>query len=104
MACKAFVCLIVPFIGLVPTMLIGWTLHLPHPGLVILGTAAAIVLSIAGLAITLAATTICVIGCIACISFCRAIGSLPTYQLPGPPTSTIDDFALIIISPNQPQA
>src|SRR5215469_9164400 len=37
--CTAFACLVVAFIGLVPIMLIGWTLHLPHPGLVILGTA-----------------------------------------------------------------
>src|SRR5215469_4095729 len=45
-ACIALACLVAAFIGLVPTMLIGWTLHLPHPGLVILGTAAVIVLSI----------------------------------------------------------
>jgi hypothetical protein len=103
-ACTTLACLIVAFVGLVPTMLIGWTLHLPHPGLVILGTAAAIALSIAGLAITLAATTICVIGCIGCISFCRAIGSLQTYQLVGQTTLTIDDFELIIISPDKPES
>jgi len=102
--CRALACLIAAFIGLVPTMLIGWTLHLPHPGLVILGTAAAIVLGIAGLAITLAATAICVIGCIGCISFCRAIGSLQTYQLASQTTLTIDNFELIIISPDKPES
>ena len=102
-ACTALACLIVAFIGLVPTMLIGWTLHLPHPGLVILATAAAIILSIVGLAITLTATTICVIGCIGCVSFCRAIGSLQTYQLADPTTLTIDNFELILISPDKPE-
>ena len=102
--CIALACLVAAFTGLIPIMLIGWTLHLPYPGLVILGTAAAIVLSIAGLAITLAAATMCAIGCIGSISYCRAIGSLQTYQLVGQTTLTIADFELIIISPDRPES
>ncbi len=102
--CTALACFLAALIGLVPTMLIGWTLHLPHPALVILGTAVAIVLSVAGLAVTIAATTICVIGCIGCISFCRAIGSLQAYQLTGQTTLTIEGFELVITSPDKPES
>jgi hypothetical protein len=100
---RALACFLAALAGLVPTMLIGWTIHLPHPAFVILGTTAAIVLSIAGLALTLGATTICVIGCIGCVSFWRAIGSLQTYQLAGQTTLTIDGFELVIISPDKPE-
>ena len=102
--CTALACCLAAIIGLVPTMLIGWTLHLPHPALVILATAAAIVLSIAGLAVTIAATTAFVIGCIGCVSFCRAIGSLQTYQLAGQTTLTIEGFELVITSPDKPES
>ena len=101
---RALACFLAALVGLVPTMLIGWTLHLPHPALVILGTAAAIVLSIAGLAVTIGATTICVIGCIGCISFCRTIGSLQTYQLAGQTTLTIEGFELVITFPDKPES
>src|SRR5258708_32622420 len=54
-ACTTLACLIVAFIGLVPTMLIGWTLHLPHPGLFILLPPPPIVLTTASLPITFSA-------------------------------------------------
>src|SRR5260370_1595559 len=48
----ALSCFIAALGGLVPEILIGWTLHLPHPALIVICTAVAIAFSLAGLAIT----------------------------------------------------
>src|SRR5258706_12478859 len=40
-----FGCFVAALVGLGPSILIGWTLHLPHPLLVVVGTRAAIGLS-----------------------------------------------------------
>src|SRR5437763_783535 len=70
----ALSCFIAALVGLIPEILIGWTLHLPHPALVVICTAGAIVLSLAGLAVSLVASSFIVIGWIGCVSFCRNMG------------------------------
>src|SRR5262249_50754675 len=59
---------------------------------------------IGGLAVTIGATTACVISCIGCVSFSRAIGSLQTYQLAGQTTLTIEGFELVVTSPDKPES
>lgn len=94
-------CFIVALIGLIPEILIGWTLHLPHPALAVLCTAVAIVLSLAGLAVTLVATSFVLIGWVGCISLGRKMGARKTYQLSSKTILRIDDFILSITHPDQ---
>ncbi len=44
----ALSCFLAALVGLTPDILIGWTIHLPHPALVFFSTIAAILLSLAG--------------------------------------------------------
>src|SRR5215469_137731 len=55
-------CFIAALVGLVPEILLGWTIHLPHPTLVVLSTGMAILLSLAGLVVTAVATAFIFIG------------------------------------------
>jgi len=97
-------CFIVALIGLVPEILIGWTLHLPYPALAVICTAAAIVLSLAGLVVTLVATSFVLIGWIGCISLGRKMGAPQTYQLSSQTNLRIDGFILSITRPDQQES
>ena len=99
-----FGCFIAALFGLGPFILIGWTLHLPHPLLVVLGTSIAIVLSLAGLVVTVIATAFILIGIVGCISFSRKMGSPQTYALSNHATLQIDGFVLSIIYPDQQES
>jgi hypothetical protein len=86
----ALVCFLAALLGLVPLMLLGWTLHLPHLILAVPITALVIVLSVAGLLVS-AIIMICIImSCIGCISFCRKLAAPQTYQLNAQTTLTIN--------------
>ncbi|SRR6266487_22374 len=97
-------CFIAALVGLIPEILIGWTLHLQHPALVVLGTGAAIALSLAGLAVSLVALSFIVIGWIGCVSFCRNMGAPQTYRLSNQTSMRIDGFVLSIIHPEQQES
>jgi hypothetical protein len=97
-------CFIAVLVGLIPEMLIGWTLQLSHPVLAVLATTVAIVLSLAGLAITLPACSFVIIGWIGSVSFCRNMGSLHFYQLTNQANLSIAGFTLTIIYPDAPEA
>lgn len=97
-------CFIAALVGLVPEILIGWTLHLPHPALVVIGTVAAIVLSLLGFAVTLVATSFVLIGWVGCISFGRKMGAPQTYQLSSQTMLRIDSFVLSITHPDQQES
>jgi hypothetical protein len=99
-----FGCFVAALVGLVPLILIGWTLHLPHPMLVVLGTGLAIVLSLAGLVVTAIALLFVLIGFVGCISFCRKMGAPQTYRLTNQATLRIDGFVLSIIYPDQQES
>ena len=53
---SAFWCFVVVLVGLVPLILIEWTLHIPAPVLAVLATGLAIILSLAGLTISIIST------------------------------------------------
>ena len=97
-------CFIAALVGLIPEILIGWTVHLPHPILVVICTGVAILLSLAGLVVTLAATSFIFIGWMGCFSFCRKIGAPQTYQLDRQTTMRLDDLVLSISKPHQQEA
>ncbi len=100
----ALACFIAALVGLIPEILIGWTLHLPNPALVVICTGAAIVLSLAGLAVTLVAASFVLIGWVGCFSFGRKMGSPQTYQLNKQTTLRIDDLVLSITHPDQQES
>src|SRR5260370_9659073 len=95
----AFSCFIAALAGLIPWMLIGWTIHLPHPALVVICTGVAILLSLAGLVVTLVATSFILIGLFGCVSFCRKMGAPQTYQLGNQTTLRLEGFFLSITLP-----
>lgn len=97
-------CFIAALVGLVPVILLGWTTHLPHPALVVLCTSGAILLSLAGLVVTLVATAFIFIGWMGCISFCRLLGASQTYRLDRKTTMRLDDMVLSISYPHQEEA
>jgi hypothetical protein len=97
-------CFLVALVGLIPEILIGWTIHLPHPMLVVICTVVAILLSLAGLVVTLVATSFILIGWIGCFSFCRKMGAPQTYQLDRQTTMRLDGFVLSITHPHQQEA
>jgi positive regulator of sigma E activity len=94
-------CFIAALVGLIPEILIGWTIHLPHPMLVVICTAIAILLSLAGLVVTFVAISFILIGWMGCFSFCRKIGAPHTYQLDRQTTIRLDGFVLSITHPHQ---
>ncbi len=97
-------CFIAVLVGLIPEILIGWTIHLPHPILVVICTGVAILLSLAGLVVTLLATTFIFIGWMGCFSYCRKIGAPQTYQIDRHTTVLLDGLVLSITQPQQQES
>ena len=94
-------CFIAALVGLIPEILIGWTIHLPHPMLVVICTTIAILLSLAGLVVTLVAISFILIGWMGCFSFCRKIGAPHAYELDRQTSIRLDGFVLSITHPHQ---
>jgi hypothetical protein len=99
-----FACFVVMLIGLAPAVLIGWTLHLSDPVLVVFATIAAFLLSLGGLALSLPFAVFFIIGLVGGISFCRKMGAPQTYLLSSQTILRIDGFALAIIHPDKPES
>jgi hypothetical protein len=100
----AFGCFLAALVGLVPLILIGWTLRLPHPWLAVLGTALASILSLAGLIVTAIALAFVLIGFAGSISFCRKMGAPQAYNLTQQASISIDGFVLSILYPDQQES
>jgi hypothetical protein len=101
---STFWCFVVVLVGLVPLILLEWTPHLAVPVLAVLATGLAIILSLAGLAVSLIAAAFIVIGCIGAVSFCRKMGSSHVYKLSSELTLRIDSFVLTIICPGMAES
>ncbi|HZU67549.1 MAG TPA: hypothetical protein VFA09_09740 [Ktedonobacteraceae bacterium] len=99
-----FGCFLAALVGLVPLILIGWTLRLPHPLLVVLGTSLASILSLAGLIVTAIALAFVLIGFAGSISFCRKMGAPQTYNLTQQASISINGFVLSILYPDQQES
>jgi hypothetical protein len=97
-------CFLAALAGLLPEMLLGWTLHFASPLWVVLGTVAMIILSIAGLAIALPSFLFVIIGLVGSISFCKKMGSPHIYRLTNQAALSIDGFVLTIIYPDTPES
>jgi MFS family permease len=100
----AFWSFVVTLIGLVPAILVGWTMHISNPVLMVVTTGIALLLSIAGLVVSIAAIAIIVIGLAGGISLGQRLGSYHTYQLNGQATIRIDNFVLTVSYPSNPES
>jgi hypothetical protein len=99
----ALSCFLAALVGLAPDMLIGWTIHLSSPVLAMACTIAAIVLSLAGLVVTLVSGSFIIIGIAGSPSFSRNMGALHTYALTSQATIRIDGNVLTMIYPDKPE-
>ncbi|GCE04573.1 hypothetical protein [Dictyobacter aurantiacus] len=101
---SAFWCFVTALVGLVPAILVGWTMHIPSPVLMVITTGLALILSLAGIVVSIVAVSFILIGCLGGISFCRKLGSSHTYRLNGQATIRIDNFVLTITYPGHPES
>jgi len=101
---SSFWCFVTALIGLVPAILVGWTLQITNPILMVCTTGLAILLSLAGIIVSIVSISFILIGCVGGISFCRKLGSSHTYQLNGQATIRIDNFVLTISYPGFPES
>jgi hypothetical protein len=99
----ALTCFLTALLGVIPEMLLVWTLHLSSPLLAIFATGLVLVLSVAGLVLTLPFLSFIVIGIVGSVSFCRKMGSPQVYHLTSQATLSIDSFVLTIIYPDTPE-
>jgi hypothetical protein len=97
-------CFVALLVGLIPEMLIGWTLQLAHPVLATFATIAAIALSVVALAVMLPALSFVIIGGFGGVSFWRNIGAPHVYQLTGQASLSIEGFVLTIMYPDAPES
>lgn len=96
----AFWCFVAVLVGLAPEILFQWTLHIPSIVLMVVTTGLAIVLSIAGLVVSIVAAVFIFIGCVGAATFCRQVGSSQAYQLNADLNMRVYDFALTIVQPD----
>lgn len=94
-----FWCFVAVLVGLVPAILVGWTLHITQPLLLVLATGSALLLSLAGLVVSIVAFSFILIGCVGAISFTKSLGAPQTYELSNRTMVRIDDCQLTIIYP-----
>jgi MFS family permease len=99
----SFTCFLAALLGLAPCILIGWTLHLTHPILIIGATAIAILISLLGLTLTILSTTFLLISLVGAHSFTRTLGAPHTYPLTKQITLRIDNLVLTITYPDRPE-
>jgi len=100
----ALTCFLTALVGLIPEVLLAWTVHLPSPELAVLASGVTLVLGLAGLALTVPFLSFIVVGIVGSISFCRKMGSPQTYHLTTNATLSIDRFVLTIIYPDTPES
>lgn len=99
-----FSCFVVMLIGLIPAVLIGWTLHLTNPVLLVFATGIAFLLSLGGLILAVPFGAFFLIGLMGGVSFCRRMGAMQTYVLNSHITLRINGFVLAIIQPDRPES
>lgn len=99
-----FACLVMMLIGLAPAVLIGWTLHLSNPVLLVFATFIAFLLSLGGLLVSVPFGAFFVIGLVGGVSVCRKMGARQNYLLSSQTILRIDGFSLSIIHPDKPKS
>lgn len=99
-----FACFAVMLVGLAPAVLIGWTLHLSNPVLVVFSTIIAFLLSLAGLGLSLPFGAFFIIGLVGGFSFGQRVGASQAYTLNTQTSLRLDGSVLTIIHPERPES
>ncbi len=100
----SFWCFVTVLVGLVPVILVGWTLHLASASLAIFATGLAILLSLAGVVLSVTFASFIVVGCFGAISFWQKLGSVHIYKLNTQTTVRCDSNILTVIYPDMPES
>jgi len=100
----AFWSFVATLIGLVPAILVGWTLHITDPVLMIVTTGIAVLLSIAGLVLSIGATVVNIVGIFGGVTLGQRLGENRSYKLNGQISMRIDDFILTVSYPGHPES
>ena len=100
----SFWCFVTVLVGLVPFILIGWTLHITSAPLAIVATGLAILLSLAGTVLSVAFSSFILVGCFGAVSFWQKLGLVHTYELNMHTTVRCDDAILTVIYPDMPES
>ena len=100
---SSFTCFLATLVGLSPFILIGWTLPLSRLILVVVTTAAAIAISLAGVILSLIFATFLIIGLFGARALALSLGASHSYSLTPLTTLRIDNDTLTITCPNQPE-
>lgn len=100
----SFGCFLVVLIGLVPVILIGWTLHLAPPFLAVVGTALAILLSLVGIVLSIMFASFIAISLFGAVAFWQKLGAVNIYSINTQTTIRCDDNLLTVIYPNMPES
>jgi hypothetical protein len=100
----AFWSFIVTLLGLVPAIFVGWTLRFDNPLVMVATTGIALLLSLAGLVVSIGAVVINIIGVMGGVTLGQRLGSNHTYQLNGQVSIRIDNFVLTVSYPGHPES
>ncbi len=100
----SFWCFVVVLVGLVPIILIGWTLHITSLLLAIVATSVAILLSLAGLVLSIALSIFIIVGGFGAVSLWQKLGLVHTYKLDTHTTIRCDGNILTVIYPDMPES
>ena len=99
----AFWCFVAALIGLVPIILIEWTIRLSPLLLSIVATGLAIALSLAGLLASVVSVSFILIGIVGMVPFSHKLGATHLYTTDNKLTVRIDGFILTAIYPDMPE-
>ncbi len=99
----SFWCFVAVLVGLVPIILIEWTIRLSPFLLSVVTTGLAIVLSLAGLAVSIVSASFIVIGIVGLFSFSNKLGATHVYTMDNKLMVRIDGSVLTAIYPDMPE-
>ncbi len=100
----SFWCFVTVLVGLVPTILIGWTLHITPAPLAVVATGLAALLSLAGIVLSVVFASFIVVGCFGVVSFWQKLGLVHTYRLNSHTIVRCDGSVITVIYPDMPES
>ncbi len=103
MMTSAFGCFAAVLAGLMPAVLLGWTLHLSPFILAVLATGIVGVISLGGVVVSIVTSVFIVLSCVGVVSFCRRLGGAHVYPLTSRLELRIDNCVLTITYPTMPE-
>ena len=97
-------CFVTVLVGLVPIILIGWTHRIMPLPLAFIATALAVLLSLAGLVLSIVFAIFIVVGCFGNVSLWQKLGSVHTYKLDTHTVIRCDEKIITVIYPDMPES